>query len=159
MKPQYWIGLLAVAVIAFSAFFGAWRMDNTIQAPEMANVDAPHTAAVEKAVVQPLDTASLQALINSDTPPAIVDTRSQEDFIAAHIPEAVSLPAQETSAESLFAAAPYKTAPLVFYCGDATCESAEISASIAVSTGYSQVFVYREGFRAWQAKRLPVAAG
>lgn len=157
MKPQYWIGLLAIIVIAISASAGAWRMDNSVTTTEEFPADTQ--ISQEKAIITELDTTALQVLIDSETPPAIIDTRTHEDFVAAHIPEAVSLPSPETSAISLSTAAPYKTAPVVFYCGDATCESADISASIAVSTGYTQVYIYREGFGAWQVKKLPIAAG
>lgn len=49
-----------------------------------------------------------------------------------------------------------KTTPLVFYCADAQCSSSDQAAERALSAGYSQVSVLREGLAGWRAAGNPV---
>lgn len=87
----------------------------------------------------------------------LIDVRADSAYFAGHIPGAVSIPWQELNERSDELSSDQAT-PLIFY-GDGECDHCAKSAEYAESLGYPDVFVFREGLRAWeQAAPLWVAA-
>jgi rhodanese-related sulfurtransferase len=92
-----------------------------------------------------------------------VDARVAAEYAEKHVKGAVSVPYKEThpkvskvDAADGFDAAKVPPGPVVFYCNGSPCWKAYKAAAAAIKAGHKQVYWFRDGMPAWDAKSLPV---
>ena len=113
-----------------------------------------------------LSTADLRKMMLGGAPPVLIDVAAGGPMLpgALNLVNA-GLAYDETPRERafderfrkiLFAAAPDRDRPLVFYCTGVQCWASANAAMRARQAGYTQVHWYRGGQAAWQAAGLPV---
>lgn len=104
------------------------------------------------------DAAWLSAQIDAGA--AVVDARPREEFLAAHIPGAVSLPFAEFSKGRPEALDFLPTdATIVIYCSGGDCDASHKVGTMLQSFGFSQTVVFEPGFPAWEQAGLAVEKG
>jgi len=98
---------------------------------------------------------SLAAQLEGPNPPALVDTRAEEEFAVSHLPGAKNL----DSAAAVAAAFPDRDTPMVVYCS-VGYRSASVAAELN-RLGYRQVYNLRHSIFAWANADRPMtnAAG
>jgi rhodanese-related sulfurtransferase len=85
-----------------------------------------------------------------------LDARTSDDYEAAHVAGAWSLPVWESDLDLRLATfeaqsgAESKTA-LILYCTGGECRDSHMLASKLMSLGYRNLLIYREGFHDWSA--------
>lgn len=86
-----------------------------------------------------------------------VDTRSDKDWNAGHVPGAKHIDVEKPG---FTAAALEKLAKkdkeVVFYCNGVSCPRSSIATEKAVEWGYSKIYYYRLGFPDWKGAGYPV---
>lgn len=108
--------------------------------------------------------AEARDLIGKGTP--VYDVRVQEEYQKAHIPGAISLTYQESSAKEVgfdpgddqwaLARLPKdKNAAFIVYCDGTICWRGYKAATMAVKAGYKNVYWFRGGFPEWREAGLP----
>jgi rhodanese-related sulfurtransferase/ABC-type phosphate/phosphonate transport system substrate-binding protein len=108
--------------------------------------------------------AEAKALIAKGTP--VYDVRIADEFDAAHIPGAISVPYKEASAkevgfdsaEDQFALNKLpkdKSTPFMMYCDGTICWKSYKSALMAIQGGWKNVYWFRGGFPEWKGAGLP----
>lgn len=95
-----------------------------------------------------------------------VDARVAAEYAEKHIKGAVNVVYKETHprvaqtdpADTFDVAKlpPDKTKTLVFYCNGSPCWKGYKGAAVAIKSGYTQVYWFRDGLPAWVAKGYPV---
>jgi len=85
-----------------------------------------------------------------------IDVRSDKDWNAGRIPDAVHLELKKVFSEETLGAEAGKGDPVVFYCNGENCLRSSDAAKKAVSWGYTNVYYFRDGFPAWKAAGYPV---
>ena len=107
-----------------------------------------------------IQTAQLRTQLASTNPPLLIDVRLEEDFEAAHIPEAINNCVYEVAfRERLASIAPQRTWPIVVYGAYSGSYEARIAAEKLSKAGYTTVYEYRDGFAAWEAAGGPINKG
>ncbi len=79
----------------------------------------------------------------------VIDARSPFGYIIGHIPGAVNIPVYDM-ANRLNGLAGRKNDPILVYCTDVSCSSSARAAGVLVANGFTQVYIFRGGFKAWQ---------
>ena len=88
-----------------------------------------------------------------------VDARDQWEFSDGHIKNAVNLPSYMFEEEfPKFEQTP-KDELLIIYCDDPDCGMSKKLALDLVKKGYKRVFIFEEGWRAWQELNMPTGTG
>lgn len=87
-----------------------------------------------------------------------IDARANAEFAAGHIPRAFNIPPEaffggKTPPELDLLA---KSNTMVIYCGGGECDASKLVAIRFQEYGYTSVFVYGDGFKAWKAAGHPV---
>ena len=104
------------------------------------------------------DAAWLSAQIDAGA--AVVDARPREEFLAANIPGAVSLPFADFSSGRPQALDFLPTdAAIVIYCSGGDCDASHKVATMLQSFGFSQTVIFDPGFPAWEQAGLAVEKG
>jgi len=117
----------------------------------------PSLPMATKALIQ---TKALQKQLKSTNPPILIDVRLQDDFKAAHIPQAISNCVFEVAfRERLIAGVPDRAQPIVVYGANSESFEARMAAEKLSRAGYTNVFEYRDGLQAWHAASGPVIQG
>ncbi|MFN0182387.1 MAG: rhodanese-like domain-containing protein [Aquabacterium sp.] len=99
-----------------------------------------------------------------------IDTRTETEFKAGHVPGARLVPYVEKSPKDadydakldqfdLARLPPDKSTPLVFACNGAECWKSYKACRSAMAAGYTQVHWFRGGFPEWRKAGLDVATG
>ncbi len=112
-----------------------------------------------------VDAAAVQQLLAKGGA-QYIDTRTETEFKAGHVPEARLLPYVEKSAKDadyraeddqfdLSKLPADKATPLVFACNGAECWKSFKASRAALKAGYSKVHWFRGGFPEWRAAGLP----
>jgi rhodanese-related sulfurtransferase len=107
-------------------------------------------------IVKIVDADQLKAWIDQGKKIVLVDSRVASEYKEGHIPTAISIPApiMDQYRSTLPKDRSY---PIVFYCnGWPECKKSHEACEKAVQWGYGQVYWFRDGIPAWQAKRYPV---
>lgn len=114
-----------------------------------------------------VDAAAVAQLMGSGA--AYVDTRTEAEFRAGHVPRAVLVPYVEKSVKDTdydsrldtfdLAKLPQdKAAPVIFACNGPECWKSYKASVAAVKAGYQQVHWFRGGFPAWRSAKGQVAS-
>jgi rhodanese-related sulfurtransferase len=91
-----------------------------------------------------------------------VDARVAAEYAEKHIKGAVNVPYKEThpkvskvDAADTFDVSKVPPGPVVFYCNGSPCWKAYKAAAAAIKAGHKQVYWFRDGIPAWDAKSFP----
>ena len=86
----------------------------------------------------------------------LVDARPRDQYLAAHIPGAVSVPLSDIP---VYARDLDKGRMIVTYCGNYHCPISTKAADEFRSLGFSNVWDYKGGITEWQQQGNPTASG
>jgi rhodanese-related sulfurtransferase len=84
----------------------------------------------------------------------VLDVRSQDEFAAGHIIDAVNIPATQIEAKNLAQIEKHKDAPIIVVCESGM--RATTAATALNKAGFGRVFVLRGGLVSWRGENLPV---
>ena len=100
-----------------------------------------------------IDTATLRDWQTSGQAFTLVDTLPADTFAKGHLPDAINIVSDDILDEAPHRL-PDKQAILVVYCASESCKRAGRAAERLVSLGYTEVYHYIGGKRAWQNEGL-----
>jgi rhodanese-related sulfurtransferase len=102
--------------------------------------------------ISKVDADTVKRLLGADGA-VLVDARYKRDFEAAHLKGSVNVPVNASDKERRETLANVaKNAKLVVYCQSADCQHAEKVAVKLKDDGYSNVSIFRGGWREWTAR-------
>ncbi len=138
--------LLLVAVVAL----GVGWMGNSFRAsPLPLNQSHPTAPALNLE----------QFKAHQESHSLILDARPALFYQFAHVPGAYNLPRNdfEKNFEILKVRLEAdKHQPIAIYCSDLDCPDSEVVQKKLVSMGFTRVFLFKDGFAAWEKAGLPV---
>jgi rhodanese-related sulfurtransferase len=110
--------------------------------------------------VERIGVAEAQALLGDETV-TFVDARSGDDYVAAHIPGAVSLPATDAAGILEIQSVPIlPDGRVITYCNGGACEQSEyLGLLLRDREVCKQVSVLEGGWAAWVAAQAPTVSG
>ena len=73
-----------------------------------------------------------------------------------HLPQAINVPLGDDFESRIQKAVPDKSAPVVVYCQDETCEASPEAARRMEAIGYDNVYDYAAGKADWRDAGLPI---
>jgi rhodanese-related sulfurtransferase len=88
----------------------------------------------------------------------LIDSRLSEEYQQAHIPGAISIPAERMKVEAKKLPRD-KATPLIFYCRGAGCTLSRTAAIAAMEMGHTQLMIYQGGMPDWLLQGNPVQKG
>lgn len=100
-----------------------------------------------------VDTAKAKALFDEGV--LFVDVRSDKDWSAGRIPDAVHIELKKVFSEETLSKELKKTEPVIIYCNGESCLRSSDASGQAVGWGFTKVYYYRDGFPAWKAAGYP----
>ncbi len=103
-----------------------------------------------------VDTEQTQQRLN-DGRAMILDARPEEEFREGRLPGAMSVPYNEI--ESAFEQVQLFFTPeteIITYCSGQACDDSFMLSRFLQEQGYTNVFIYAGGFKAWEDADLPV---
>ncbi len=100
-----------------------------------------------------ISAAELNARLESEAAPAVIDVRTPEEYAAGHIPGAVNIPFDEVTERIAEIDAPHGVA---LYC--MVGPRARKGESALLAAGYDKVFHLEGGLAAWQAAGFSIEA-
>ena len=108
--------------------------------------------AQTKAEIEQIDSPTLAAALESDTPPIVVDVREQDEWDEGHIPGAVHIPRGHLESR-IERFAPDREAPIVLYC--ASGNRSAFAAKTLEQLGYEAVASHAPGYTGWKRDGFP----
>lgn len=99
----------------------------------------------------------LHALLVSHQQKTVVEALPKQYYDAEHLPGAINIPHDEIAARAAHLI-PDKSAPVVVYCASAECKNSHQAAETLRGLGYSAVYEYTDGKKAWKEAGLPLEA-
>ena len=84
-----------------------------------------------------------------------VDVRSDKDWAAGRIPDAVHIELKKVLTEATLSKEAKKADPIVIYCNGVSCMRSSKASTKAVGWGFTNVHYYRLGFPDWKAAGYP----
>lgn len=120
------------------------------------------TLASEKAAPEFIDgtvrvtAEEILELVNQHDELVFFDSREKNEILKGYIEGSIKLDPADIYGASLAKYIRNAKTPIVFYCGDETCEQSIKSAKIATAEGYSNVYWFRGGIKEWINKGLPL---
>ena len=84
-----------------------------------------------------------------------VDVRSDKDWAAGRIPDAVHIELKKVFNEAALASEAAKDEAIVIYCNGESCLRSSEASAKAVSWGFTNISYFRDGFPAWKAAGYP----
>lgn len=88
----------------------------------------------------------------------LIDSRLPEEYEQAHLPGAISIPAERMKLEAKKLPKD-KTTPLIFYCRGEGCTLGRTAATAAREMGYTYLMIYQAGIPDWLVHGNPVQKG
>ena len=85
-----------------------------------------------------------------------VDVRSDKDWAAGRIPDAVHIELKKVYSEDTLGKEAKKADAVVLYCNGHSCHRSSKASAKAVAWGYSNIYYFRDGFPAWKSAGYPV---
>jgi rhodanese-related sulfurtransferase len=86
----------------------------------------------------------------------VIDSRKRTEYINGHIEGAVNILNTEMTAEDLESIAPDENTALLFYCNGVKCIRSSDAVNKAIDWGYTNLYWFRNGWKAWKEKKLPM---
>jgi rhodanese-related sulfurtransferase len=114
----------------------------------------------QSASAKGIRTASLEEVraVVEDFSRIILDARKQSDYLAGHIPGALSLPMHEVDAHlSGITALLTPEQPILVYCGGQDCDESLQLGELLQTAGYTNLTLFVGGMSAWREAQMPVA--
>jgi rhodanese-related sulfurtransferase len=99
---------------------------------------------------------SVEAKALFDKGVIFVDVRSDKDFDAGRIPDALHLNSKTNFSDGSLSNEIGKADGVVLYCNGESCLRSSYTSSMAVGWGFSKVYYYRDGYPAWKLAGFPV---
>ena len=84
-----------------------------------------------------------------------VDVRSDKDWAAGRIPDAVHIELKKVFSEATLTKETKKSDPVVIYCNGVSCMRSSKASAKAVSWGFTDVYYFRLGIPSWKAAGYP----
>lgn len=84
-----------------------------------------------------------------------LDVRSNKDWDAGRIPDAVHIELKKKFNEQSMSSEVKKAEPVVIYCNGPSCLRSSKAAAMAVGWGFTKVYYFREGYPAWKSAGYP----
>jgi len=84
-----------------------------------------------------------------------VDVRSDKDWAAGRIPDAVHIELKKVFSEATLSKEMKKDEGAVIYCNGPSCLRSSKAAIKAVGWGFSKIYYFRDGFPAWKSAGYP----
>ncbi|MGA2404851.1 MAG: rhodanese-like domain-containing protein [Syntrophobacteraceae bacterium] len=157
---------VAAAIMILCAHSAAFALEWGTRELETEKLAVQFAAQVKEGGYAIVTTEELNAWIDKKEPMLVVDTMPFEDsYKKNHIPGAVQIEfpveemtqldeAKRTGLEGLLG--PDKARKIVFYCGFTKCGRSHNAAKWAVKLGYTNVWRYPGGIKAWLEAGYPV---
>lgn len=102
-----------------------------------------------------IDTATLRDWQGRGQDFIMVDTLPVDTFAEGHLPDAINIVSDDILDEAP-RRLPDKQATIVVYCASEDCKRAGKAAERLAHLGYTKIYHYRGGKRAWLADGLPL---
>ena len=84
-----------------------------------------------------------------------LDVRSNKDWDAGRIPDAVHIELKKKFNEQSMSSEVKKGEPVVIYCNGPGCLRSSKAAAMAVGWGFTKVYYFRDGYPAWKSAGYP----
>ena len=85
-----------------------------------------------------------------------VDVRSDKDYAAGRIPDAMHIELKKVYSKDSLGKAAKADQPVVIYCNGHDCLRSSEASEKAVAWGYKNIYYFRDGFPAWKSSGYPV---
>ena len=85
-----------------------------------------------------------------------VDVRSDKDYAAGRVPDAMHIELKKVYSKDTLAKVAKPGQPVVIYCNGHSCLRSAHATEKAVAWGYKNVYYFRDGFPAWKSSGYPV---
>ncbi|MDH5180966.1 MAG: rhodanese-like domain-containing protein [Gammaproteobacteria bacterium] len=85
-----------------------------------------------------------------------VDVRSDKDFAAGRIPDAIHIELKKVYSKNTLSEHVKPGQKVVIYCNGHSCLRSAKASEQAVSWGYKNVYYFRDGYPAWKKSGYPV---
>jgi rhodanese-related sulfurtransferase len=112
------------------------------------------TIRIQMSPIKQLSTQQMTFLVNRESG-VVVDTRSDKDFKAGHIVDAIHLNSEKVSKNDFASLENHKDDPIIIVC-TAGISAGKVASQMA-KAGFTRVSLLKGGMNAWQSAGLPVA--
>lgn len=119
----------------------------------MGLVSAKEPSPTTVAGAKTIDAAQAKALFDKGV--LFVDVRSDKDWAAGRIPDAVHIELKKVFSEATLGKEAKKSDPVVIYCNGVGCHRSSKASALAVGWGYSDIYYYRLGYPDWKSAGYP----
>jgi rhodanese-related sulfurtransferase len=107
-----------------------------------------------------LSTEDLRLMIANNQDFVLINVLPEETFRDQHIPDSINIPQdQDNFADQVETAAGGKGAKIVVYCGSFDCDASTKAARKLDEAGFTDVYDYEGGVKAWRESGLMIEAG
>jgi len=107
--------------------------------------------------LQVVDTREAQIIVEAYTH-LVLDARREVDFLAGHIPGAMSVPANAIDTVlGTIAMLLTPEQPVLVYCSGQDCDESIMVGEALVQSGFTNIVLYVGGLKSWQEAGLPVS--
>ena len=120
----------------------------------IASVQAGKVSPMTVAGAKTVTAAEAKALFDKGS--IFLDVRSDKDWGAGRIPDAIHIELKKKFNEASMGKEIKKNDAVVIYCNGESCMRSSKASAKAVGWGYSKVYYFRDGFPAWKAAGYPV---
>jgi rhodanese-related sulfurtransferase len=111
------------------------------------------TIKIQMSPIKQLTTQQMTFLVNRESG-IVVDTRSEKDFKAGHIVDAIHLNSEKVSKNDFTSLEKHKDKPIIVVCS-AGISASKVANQLAKS-GFPRVSLLKGGMGAWHSAGLPV---
>ena len=116
------------------------------------------TSTVVMAQAPVISAEQVRAFMTGKNKAVLIDARTREEYEQAHLPGAISIPADRIKQER--ARLPKnKSTALIFYCRGLGCTLSRTAAEGALEMGYTYLMSYQAGMPDWLLKGYPMQKG
>lgn len=112
------------------------------------------TIRIKMSPIKQLSTQQMTFLVNRESG-VVVDTRSDKDFKAGHIVDAIHLNSEKVNKNDFASLEKHKDDPIIIVC-TAGISAGKVASQMA-KAGFTRVNLLKGGMNAWQSAGLPVA--
>lgn len=111
------------------------------------------TIKIQMSPIKQLSTQQMTFLINRESG-VVVDSRSEKDFKAGHIVDAVHLGNEKVSKNDFASLEKHKDKPIIVVCS-AGLSASKVASQLA-KAGFTKISILKGGMSAWLSAGLPV---